>query len=71
MERIKVNVKGIRANVKATVTVYTLGRGCLRFGKIRPLEVRCSFFRIVTTRDDDMKIRTRRVKVGQSTEKAV
>lgn len=71
MERIKVNVKGIRANVNATVTVYTLGRGCLRFGEIRPLAVRCSFFRIVTTRGDDMKIRTRRVKKNEQTENAL
>lgn len=68
---MKVNAKGIRANVKSCVTVYELKRGCQKFGRGVALSVRCSFFRIVTTRGDDMKIRTRRVKVEHSTEEAV
>ena len=68
---MKVNAKGIKANVKQTVTVYTMKRGNMKFGKGLPLSVICSFFKIIVERDPDMKIKARRVKVGQSTEKAV
>lgn len=68
---MKVNAKGIRANVKSRVTVYELKRGCPKFGRGVALSVRCSFFRIVVVREPGMKVKTRRVKIGQSTEKAV
>lgn len=77
---MKVNAKGIRANVQQTVTVYTLKRGNMQFGKGFPMSVKCSFFDIVISRvaddpaafwKDGGKIVARRVKRETVTEKAV
>lgn len=70
---MKVNAKGIRANIQQTVTVYTLKRGNMKFGKGRPLSVRCSYFDIIISRiaEDGGKIVARRVKREQVAEEAV
>lgn len=65
------NAKGIRANVKETVTVYQLKRGNMKFGKGHPMAVLCSFFDIFVSRNKSGKITTRRVKREDVTEKAV
>ena len=72
---MKVNAQGIRANIQKTVTVYTLKSGNMRFGAGRPKAVRCSHFDIIHKVGSDLpgydifKIRVRRVKKDDSTEK--
>ena len=70
---MKVNAKGIRANIQQTVTVYTLKRGNMKFVKGRPLSVRCSYFDIIISRNAEYggKIVARRVKREQVAEEAV
>ena len=69
---MKVNAKGIRANIQQTVTIYTLKRGNMQFGKGHPLAVKCVFFDIVVKRNaKGAKIETRRVKREDRTEEAV
>lgn len=62
---MKVKVKGIRASVRPTVTVYTLIAGNPRFAKGQAVAVKCSYFDIVMSVSiRDLEIKTRRVKRG-------